>query len=132
MENVNENQNQTFTNKFIIPEWKQTKDAILDSYFLTVNSMSEVIPKYYIERQIVSSSLNSWRKGAVSLYYQICLEEPEEQLRELDPIQEIQTISSLLKFTKQIFATKTIKDIRSISRSKGDDPIQEYKTKAYK
>jgi len=119
------------SNYYIIPEWKRSKDAIIDSYLLTINSMSEVIPKWYTRKIIIPHRLDDWKKGIVALFYQI--KEHEKVLSNIDDIQKrITNISELEKFTNLIFATKTLKDIKAISRNKDCDPIIEYKKEAYK
>lgn len=130
-----ENQNNQNANNgnsnFIIPEWKRSKDAILDSYFLTINSMAEVLPKYFIRNVLPNTALDSWRKGIISLFYQI--REHETNLIKIkDVSKEINTVENLIKFSELVLETKTLKDIKAITRSKKTDPIIEYKTEAYK
>lgn len=115
---------------FIIPEWKRAKDAILDSYFLTINSMSDVLPKYYVRNVLPNSKLDDWRKGIVSLYFQI--REHEKELQNIKNVEEeISNIPKLIEFTDLVLNTKTLKDVKAITRKKDTDPIVEYKKGAY-
>jgi|SRR6056297_1559863 len=129
---MQENQNENNKN-FIIPEWKRSKDAVIDSYLLTINSMAEVLPKFYIRNQRQESMIDAWRKGVISLFFQI--KEHEKTLNDIaleDIKNKINTISELLKFTNLVLNTKTLKDIKAISKKKDYDPVIQYTAEAYK
>ena len=128
-----ENQNKTNdqNNNYIIPEWKRAKDAIIDSYLLTINSLAEVLPKFYIRKVLPQTMLDDWRKGIVSLFYQI--REHEAALMQIKDVQNhINKVEDLIKFTELVLETKTLKDIKAISRKRDYDPVVEYRKEAYK
>jgi hypothetical protein len=128
---MQENQGQEGSKSYIIPEWKRSKDAIIDSYLLTINSMSEVLPRFYTSNQLPQSLLNNWKKGIIALFFQI--REHESELLKIESVKDhISDMDKLQKFTNKILETKTLKDIKAISRKKDHDPIVEYKKEAYK
>jgi hypothetical protein len=133
MENINNNvgNNNFVPGHYIIPEWKRAKDAILDSYLLVINAMSEVMPKMYARNQIPQSRLDDWRKGIIAVFYQIREHEPE--LLKIKSVKELLfDIDTLIGFTDLVLNTQTLKEIKNISRKKDNDPIIEYKKEAYK
>jgi len=120
-------------NRFIIPEWKRSKDAILDAYFLIINNYSTCYNRYIFRQQTSTVELDLWRLGVRSLFLQI--KEYEKDLLKVkreDLDESLKDIKKLAEFTDKLLNYPTVKELRAIAKNLDKDPIKRYKAEAYK
>lgn len=120
-------------NRLIIPEWKRSKDAILDAYFLILNNYVSCYNRYKFRNQVSDKELDNWRNGVRGLFLQIKEYEKDfEKIKQENLDEKFQDIDKLAKFTDELFNTETVKEIRAIAKNLAKDPIKKYKEEAYK